>query len=67
MPIFSKIFEQILAQIIMMNFINKNNILTNSQFGCRTSSSAELAVTSIYDKILQRLDDKVTCSIFLDL
>ena len=62
LPIFSKKFEK------MMKFINKNNILSDSQFGFRTSSSTEMAVTSIYDKLLHNLDDKkITCSIFLDL
>ena len=50
-----------------MKFMNEN-ILTDSQFGFRTNNSTELAVTSIYDKLLQNLDNKkVTCSIFLDL
>ena len=67
LPIFSKIFEKIIAEK-MMKFINKNNILSASQFSFRTSSSTEMAVTSIYDKLLHNLDDKkITCSIFLDL
>ena len=33
--------------------MNENNILTDSQFGLRTNNSIELAVTSIYDKLLQ--------------
>ena len=70
LPIFSKIFEKIIAQR-MMNYINKNKILSASQFGFRTNSLTDLAVTSIYityDKLLQNIDDKkVTCSIFLDL
>ena len=67
LPIFSKIFEKIIAER-MMSFIDKNSILTSSQFGFRTSSSIELAVTSIYDELLQHLDDnKLTRSIFLDL
>ena len=66
LPIFSKIFEKIIAKK-MMKFMNKNNILTDSQFSFRTNNSTELAVTSIYDK-LQNLDNKkVMCSIFLDL
>ena len=64
---FSKIFEKIIAEK-MMKFINKNNIFSDSQFGFRTSSSTEMAVTSIYDKLLQNLDNKkITRSIFLDL
>ena len=52
----------------MMKFINKNNILSDSQFGFRTSNSTEMAITSIYDKLLQNLNNKkITCSIFLDL
>ena len=56
LPIFSKIFEKIIAER-MMSFIDKNSILTSSQFRFRTSSSTELAVTSIYDELLQHLDD----------
>ena len=52
----------------MMSFIKINGILTSSQFGFTINSSTKLAVTSIYDELLQNLDDnKVTCSIFLDL
>ena len=52
----------------MVNYVNKNKLLLASQFGFRTNSSAELTVTSIYDKLLQNMDDKkVTCYIFLDL
>ena len=66
LSIFSKIFEKIIADR-MMSFIKKNGILT-SQFGFTINSSTELAVTLIYDELLQNLDDnKVTCSIFLDL
>ena len=64
LSIFSKIFEKIIAEK-MMSFINKNSILTSSQFGFRTSSTTELAVNSIYDELLQHLDDnKLTCSFF---
>ena len=63
----SKIFEKIIAKK-MMKFMNKNNIFTDFQFGFKTNNLTELAVTSIYDKVLQNLDDKkVTCSIFLDI
>ena len=52
----------------MMNYINKNKILSASQFGFRTNSSTDLPVTSIYNKLVQNMDNKkVTCSIFLDL
>ena len=52
----------------MVKFMNKNNILNNFQFSFITNNSAELAVTSIYDKLLQNLGyKKVTCSIVLHL
>ena len=38
--IFSKIFEKILKDK-MLNFINKNNMLTSEQFGFTTNSSTE--------------------------
>ena len=67
LPVFSKIFEKIIAERLM-SFIDKNSNLTSCQFGFRTSSLTELAVTSIYDEQLQHLNDnKLTCSIFLDL
>ena len=51
-----------------MNYINKNNILSASQFAIGTNSLTEPAVTFIYDKLLQNMDDKKeTCSIFLDV
>ena len=55
--IFSKIFEKTIAQK-MMNYINKNSILSSSQFEFSTNSSIELAVTSFYDKLLQNMNDQ---------
>jgi len=52
----------------MMKFIDKNKILTPSQYGFKVNSSTELAITTFYDKLLNNINDKkVTCSIFLDL
>ena len=49
----------------VMKFMNKNNILTDSQFDFGTNNSTKLVVTSIYNKLQQNLDDKkVTYSIF---
>ena len=44
--VFSKLFEKIL-EFRMLRFLNKNNILTSSQFGFRTNSFTELAITII--------------------
>jgi len=35
-----------------MNFINKNDILSTSQYGFRANSSTELATSTYYDKLL---------------
>ena len=65
--VFSKMFEKII-ETNMTKFVNKNNILTPSQFGFRENSSTDLAITTFYDKLLNNINDgKFTCSIFLDL
>ena len=64
---FSKVFEKII-ETNMTKFVNKNNILTPSQFGFRENSSTDLAIATFYDKLLNNINDgKITCSIFLDL
>ena len=43
-------------------------MLTPFKFGLRENNTTELAITTIYDKLLKNLDEnKITCSIFLDL
>ena len=67
LSVFSKLFEKILESR-MFRFLNKNNILTSSQFGFRTNSSTELAVTTLYDKLLNNLNEKrISFLLFLDL
>ena len=52
----------------MRNFLNQNDLLTASQYGFKTISSTELAITTLYDELLDNLNNKKsTCSIFLDL
>ena len=52
----------------MRRFLNKNNILTSSQFGFRTNSSTELDITTLYDKLLNNLNEKrISFLLFLDL
>ena len=41
----------------MRNFLNKNDILTASQNGFKTNSSTELAITTLYDKLLDNLNN----------
>ena len=63
LPAFAKIFET-----KMTKFLDKNKIITPSQFGFRTNSSIELAITTLYHKLLTNLNEnKVTFSLFLDL
>ena len=51
-----------------MDFIGIYNILAPEQFGFTTNSSTELAITTIYDKLLDNLDkNQYTCAIFLDI
>ena len=52
----------------MTKFLNKNDIITPSQFGIRINSFTKLAVATLYDKLLNNLyENKVTLSLFLDL
>ena len=52
----------------MLNFINKHNLLAFEHFGFTINSSTEQAITTIYDKFLDNLDNKqYTCAILLDI
>ena len=67
LPLFSKLFEKIIAKR-MTTYFEKNEIMTNHQFGFRKSYSTELAAINLYDTLLKNLDEKkITCTIFLDL
>ena len=64
---FNKIFEKILHQRLF-DYWEKNNVLSDQQFGFRKNRSTNLAVTYLYETILQLRDGghKIT-STFLDL
>ena len=67
LPFFAKIFEKI-SESKIIKFLNKNGIITTSQFGFKTNSSTDLTITSFYDKLLNNSDEnKITFSLFLDL
>ena len=52
----------------MITFLEKHGVLTSCQHGFSTNDSTDLAVTSIYDKLLDNMSkNQYTCSIFLDL
>ena len=64
LPVFAKIFEKILERN-MTRFLDKNEIITSSQFGFRINSFTELAITTLYDKLLNNSNkSKVTFSVF---
>ena len=64
---FSKIFERYLHTQIT-NFINKNNILHQYQYGFRELLSTDLALAQISKDISDKMEEsKYTCSVFIDL
>ena len=64
---FSKILERLIYSR-MYDFISTNSILHHNQFGFRKNLSTELAVSQIYQNYVNQIEDeKVTCSIFLDI
>lgn len=63
----SKILEKIVNKRLL-NYIHKENILSDRQFGFRNNRSTEDAVTSLVDHIVSELDNGKKCvGIFLDL
>ena len=48
----------------MRNFLNKNANLTGSQYGFKTNSLTELAITTLYDKLLDNLNNKKLHALF---
>ena len=52
----------------IINFIEKNDLLCENQFGFRKNSSTIFAINSIYDKFINNIDQNLyTCCLFLDL
>ena len=67
LSIFNRLFEKVMYSRLM-DFIEKNNILSDSQYGFRKRHSTHHAVLDIIDQIHSNLDSKLyTCAIFLDL
>ena len=63
----SKILEKA-ASIRLINHLERNNILADSQYAYRKSRSTELAATKLVNKILNNFDEnKITIAVFLDL
>jgi len=67
LPTISKIFEKIIYARVS-NFLIKNKLITNFQYGFNNNASTELAVSAIYESFLENMDEgKTTCAVFLDL
>ena len=64
---FSKLFEYHI-NYQLTKFFDKNNIMNKFQYGFRSNSSTEMALTQITEEIINNLQNKqITGSIFLDL
>jgi hypothetical protein len=67
LSVFNKLLEKLVSKRLM-EFIDKNNILFDKQFGFRSSYSTSHALLSIIDNVQQAIDDNsYSCGIFLDL
>lgn len=67
LPALSKIIEKLL-NTRLINYLNKFNILSNSQFGFQRGKSTEDAVLALTTLLTEQLDSKKKClTVFLDL
>ena len=67
LPCFSKILERLVFNRCM-DYINKNNLLNEKQFGVRPKHSTHMAVIELVDKIANAVErNEPTLGIFLDL
>ena len=63
---FNKVFEKFLYNRIY-SYLIRYKLFSDYQFGFRKNSSTILAISKIYDKILNNIDQGMyTCCIFLD-
>ena len=67
LPQFSKILEKIFNKRLN-NFVDKNNVISESQYGFRSNRSTSLALMDLIEQITDNLDNKkITIGIFIDL
>ena len=51
----------------LFNFLNKNKILYDHQFGFQKKKSISMAILDIYSKLIDSIEQKkFSCSVFLD-
>jgi len=64
---FSRVFEKIMYNHVL-NFMNKNNIIYEHQYGFRQKHSTQQAIITLVDRITHSLDKgDIVISVFLDL
>ncbi len=64
---FSKIFEKVVAQHVV-NFLDKNDMLYEHQYGFRQNHSTSHAIITLVDRVTKALDNgKYVVGIFLDM
>ena len=67
LPSFSKPFEKLVYNRLQ-NYLIKNNILTNNQFGFRCKHDTSMAVIEMVDKIRIAIDNsEYSSGVFIDL
>ena len=67
LPCFSKILERLVFNRCM-DYIDKNNLLNEKQFGFRPNHSTYMAIIELVDKIANAVErNETTVGIFLDL
>ena len=67
LPQFSKILERLFNNRLN-NFIEKNNVISESQYGFRANRSTSSALMDLIEQITDNLDNKqITIGIFIDL
>lgn len=67
LPQFSKILEKLFEKRLD-NFINKYNLLVNSQYGFRTGRSTAMALTDLVENITSAIENKMhAIGVFIDL
>lgn len=67
LPSFSKIIEKILNKRLI-SYLNKNKILSDSQYGFRQGRSTQDAVVALTSEIIDKIDKGYKCvTVFLDL
>ena len=64
---FDKIFEKLIYNRLI-SYLGKYNLLSEKQFGFRKNYSADMAISNIYDHLIQNIDQNLySCCIFFDL